>query len=77
MTTSGMVSRDDISGALSASLGKQKADELVAEAFTALGLTGADVPKDRALAVLEHLAQSPGIVGVTARFAKSRMVLRW
>ena len=28
-----------------------------------------------ALDVLEHIAQRPGLIGVTARFAKSRLLL--
>ena len=32
--------------------------------------------KKQALAVLEQVAQTPGLVGITARFAKSRLYLR-
>ncbi|MEW5852176.1 MAG: hypothetical protein AB2A00_25530 [Myxococcota bacterium] len=77
MSTPSNLSRDDVAGALSQSLGKAKADELVSRVATELGLPAGALTVPQALSILEHIAQQPGIVGVTARFAKSRMVLRW
>lgn len=63
-------------GLLSPSLGDAKAETCVREAMNTLGLPGhAKMTVDTALEVLETIAQTPGIVGVTARFAKSRVHL--
>jgi hypothetical protein len=62
---------------LSHSIGLQKAQECVSDAILGLGLSPVALSKEDALAVLERLALQPGIIGVTARFAKSRVHLRW
>jgi hypothetical protein len=62
---------------LAANLGDERARELVDETVSALGLNGAALSQEEALDVLERLAQQPGIVGITCRFAKSRIHLNW
>jgi hypothetical protein len=62
---------------LSHSIGLEKAEECVSEAIRGLGLSPVALSRDDALAVLELLAGQPGIIGVTARFAKSRVYLKW
>lgn len=61
---------------LSGTLGEEKATAIVDEAAQALGY-GASLNRDQALSVLEHIAQSSGLVGIAARFAKSRVHLVW
>ena len=62
---------------LSASMGVEKAQQCVVGAALALGLGGDAFTREDALSVLERIAEAPGIVGITARFAKSRVHLLW
>jgi len=61
---------------LARSLGTAKATEIVDVAVRQLGM-GGELTRADALHVLEQIASQPGIVGVTARFAKSRVHLVW
>jgi hypothetical protein len=61
---------------LARSLGVVKAAEIVDVATRQLGL-GEALTRADALLVLEQIASQPGIIGVTARFAKSRVHLVW
>ena len=63
-------------GMLSGTLGEEKASAIVDEAARTLGY-GPSLDRDQALSVLEHIAQSPGLIGIAARFAKSRVHLVW
>jgi hypothetical protein len=62
---------------IGANLGQEKALAVVERATSDLRLDPAALSRDDALAVLEKVAQEPGIVGITARFAKSRVHLTW
>ena len=63
---------------LSPSLGQEKACEVVGESARALGVWSDQITQQQALAILERIASlSPGLIGITARFAKSQVVLRW
>jgi hypothetical protein len=62
---------------LSPSIGLEKAQECVSDAIRELALSPLGLTRADALAILEILAQEPGIIGVTARFAKSRVHLKW
>jgi hypothetical protein len=64
-----------LAGLLGASVGDEKALEAVREAARQLGIRDANVTLTQALEILERVAETPGIVGVTARFAKSRLHL--
>ena len=68
--------RSKLMGMLSGTLGEEKASAIVDEAAQVLGY-GPALDRDQALSVLEHIAQSPGLVGIAARFAKSRVHLVW
>lgn len=67
---------DELAGLLSQNIGIEKATELVRAAARELAL-GERVTPEQGLAVLERIAAQPGIVGIAARFAKSRVLLRW
>lgn len=60
---------------LSPSLGQKKAEALIHEAADALGLRSDMLARQDALRIMEKIADQPGLVGVTARFAKSRVHL--
>ena len=60
---------------LASTVGQDRADEAVLEAVRRLGLPTRSLSRDQALAVLDDLAARPGLVGVTARFAKARAIL--
>ncbi len=61
---------------LAATLGHESALRLVAGAITALGFGGPLLTYEQALAALEHLAKMPGLPGITARLAKTRLRAR-
>ena len=75
MTESG-VTRADLARLLAQALGNEKASDAVNKATLMLGIRREVLDKAQALSVLEHIAQTPGLVGITARFAKSRLHLR-
>lgn len=64
----------DLEVLLSRSLGDDQARKVIAATWAQLTLP-ARVSPDQALVVLDTLARTPGIVGVTARFAKARVLL--
>jgi hypothetical protein len=59
-------------GMLTASLGRDKAESLVADAIKRRGFTQSALTSQEAHAILEDLAKSKGLVGTVARFAKAR-----
>lgn len=71
-----VVPRRQIVHLLSPALGAEKAEDAVSSACDAVGLWSRELTEDQALRVLEHIAKTPGLVGITARFAKTRMLLQ-
>ncbi|MEM6993732.1 MAG: hypothetical protein AAF721_24675 [Myxococcota bacterium] len=77
--------RDDLTGdrltlatlasQLAQAMGEEKAREVVETTATELGLAGSSLTREQALEVLERIADTPGIVGVCARFARTRVML--
>jgi hypothetical protein len=57
---------------LAATLGWEMSEERVGAAMRRLGMSGGSLSHDQGMAILDELAKEPGMVGVTARFAKSR-----
>lgn len=72
------IARRELAKMISNTIGDHKAEYAVAAACTAAGLgAGAEeLTWEQALDVLGRIAETPGIVGITARFAKSRMHLK-
>ena len=68
--------RQALADMLSRSIGLAKAVAMVDDAALQLGV-GPYLNREDALRLLEHMAQQAGIVGITARFAKSRVHLVW
>lgn len=63
--------------ALSASVGEERAREVVLAAVVELAIPPGPITFAQALALLEHLAKMPGSLGIAARFAKGRIHLSW
>lgn len=59
------------------SLGPQVAHERVLRAIHELRLDHSSLSEDEAMRVLEKLASEKGLVGLSARFVKARLVLVW
>ena len=72
--SSDRLSVDDLIAQLSQALGEEKAREVIADAVASTG-AGAVMSKQQALDVLASVADTPGIVGVCARFARTRLLL--
>lgn len=67
----------EICAIFSPCVGNDKAAEIVRVAIRKLHLSEDALGKTEVLALLEDLASAPGLVGVTARFAKARVILRF
>jgi hypothetical protein len=64
-----------VSELLASSLGEEASAELVRAALRRLGIVGDQLDMRKATRLLEALAAVPGLVGITARFAKARVIL--
>lgn len=67
------VTSNRVAELLAPTLGREKSSEVVAAVVTRLALPAADLSPEQALAVLDELARTPGMVGIAARFARSRL----
>ena len=73
-----LVQRPDIAALMANAIGPANAEAVTDAACAALGLGDAvALQVDEAMSILERIAGEPGIVGVAARFAKSRAIFRW
>ena len=66
----------DIVRMIAAAVGDAKSDDAVKGILGRLGITGTELTQDQALQVFEILTKEPGSLGVTARFAKARLILK-
>lgn len=69
--------RDELVEALSRALGTAKASQVVDQACRERGILPQQLTRKGALDLLEGLSAAPGIVGVTARFAKARLTFKF
>jgi hypothetical protein len=65
----------DLLPLLSPALGTEKARDATTATAVRLGFDARSLSRDEALAVLDDLARSEGIIGVVARFEKARFLL--
>ena len=65
-----------IVGLLSPALGREQSQELVTKAASRLDITADELELEQALRVIDALGEEKGIVGVSARFARARLVHR-
>ncbi len=66
---------ENVVSLLAATLGREKSVQLVSEVMGSLGLSGVELPKEQAIAVLNAIAKRDGLVGITARFAMAKVML--
>jgi hypothetical protein len=69
------LSRVQLVGLLSESLGDAKATEVVSTTAAQMGLGLLEYDRAQTLEILERVADEPGLVGIVARFAKARAIL--
>jgi hypothetical protein len=67
----------DLVAVLGGSIGDDKARGLILDTLADLQVDTRGFTRADALAVLETLAETAGIVGVASRFARSRLMLQW
>jgi plasmid stability protein len=70
-----LVGEGELVSMLSQTLGEATARDVLAAALATLGIRRRVMTVAQALDALELIAAQPGIVGMTARFAKSRVHL--
>jgi hypothetical protein len=73
---SGTIEMAELVGMLGQSLGDEKAKTVLANHARRQGVGRGPYRVEDALSILESITDEPGIVGTTARFAKSRLHLR-
>lgn len=66
---------ETLSAQLAQALGEEKARDVIRATTSGLGLKGPSLSREEALNVLAEIADTPGIVGVCARFARTRLLL--
>ncbi|MCA9629154.1 MAG: hypothetical protein KC766_15845 [Myxococcales bacterium] len=62
---------------LAPALGQDAALQAVRHACRLVGCSESELQREEAMKVLETVAEQPGLVGITGRFAKSRLLLQW
>ena len=73
-----LLPRDELIAQLSASLGDTKAAELVNSISNELGFfSHKGFSQTQALSILEVISSAPGLVGIVARCAKARVILKY
>lgn len=68
------VSVDELVGQLSPAIGEEKAREVIAGVAHSMGFVD-EMSREQALELLARVADTPGIVGVCARFVRTRLLL--
>lgn len=71
------VTPDQLCEALQSALGRERAASAIGRAAEALGHSGPTFTRPQALEVLGKIAEVDGLVGISARFARSRLMTRW
>lgn len=76
MSDPSVIDPSEIWGRLSKALGHQAAQDAVLQEIATMGLDASSLDYPCALSVLENLAKQEGLLGVAARFARSRWMLQ-
>jgi hypothetical protein len=71
------IERDELIAMLAGAVGEKPVRDAVQTACKALKLPEDAWSVDDALRILDHLAALPGLLGITARFVKTRAILSW
>ena len=77
MTDGPTVPHAELRAALQSALGEERAELALRTAADDLGLHGEHYTRDDASALLGRIAEQDGIIGISARFARSRLMTRW
>jgi len=67
----------DLASHLASALGETKALEVVRAAAAGLQIPREQIQREQAYEILDAIAKEPGLVGITASFVKSRLILQW
>lgn len=70
-------SREELIAILSGSISESVAAAHIDRAATTLAISADSFTLKESQDLLESIANEPGLVGIAARFAKSRVALRW
>jgi hypothetical protein len=70
-------SRESFTAFFASSLGEDVAREVIVRTALGMGMDSRRFTNASAHRVCERLALEPGIIGIAARFAKSRLILKW
>ncbi len=62
---------------LAPALGDAKAKEVIRQGALDLRIPNGMLTHKQALALLDKVAHAPGLVGISARFVRSRLILKW
>ena len=65
--------RGELIMVLAATIGEDTARRVVMDAIQVLGIEGAVFSREQAFAALDRIGLHPGLVGITARLAKTRL----
>ena len=69
------ISSPELAAMLSRALGDAKAWQLVSDSIRELGIDGKSIDSEQARQVLQHLSAQEGLIGISARFALTRLLL--
>lgn len=75
--TTDAIAEATLSGLLASALGEERAEQAVRRHLVSLEISHRELSPAEAISVLRAIGEEPGLVGITARFAASRMILRW
>jgi hypothetical protein len=67
----------DLVALLAGSISEAVAAAKITQHARALNISTEGFTRTEAQSILERIAQEPGLVGITARFAKARVALQW
>lgn len=71
------ISLDEVAGLLAHTVGLEKSREAVRASAKRAGIWDERVDREQASRLFDDLARQDGIVGITARFGKARLILRF
>jgi hypothetical protein len=69
--------RSELVALLAHALGEEKSEEVIVASARKLAIDDTAFNRQEALSILEELSTERGVVGVTAKFAKARAILRF
>ncbi len=75
--TGNLVSQGVLIELLAPALGDAKAREVIRQGALDLRIPNGVLTHEQALALLDKVAHAPGLVGISARFVRSRLILKW